>query len=225
MTSPAPTPPAAPRPGSVPPSGPSVLGTRLRHLLESLDADISALYADLGLAGFRPRYTLAVRTLAASGPLSIRDLARATGVTHSAASQTVAQLAKEGLVAVVPGRDARHRIVHLTPEAEALLPVLEAEWAATAAAAAEFEAELSFPLSRLLEEAIEALDRRPMRRRIADAAPDLLARARARGAAGSPHAERTRGAAGPCGLCAGPAAPDGPGPSGAPEGEGGARSG
>ncbi len=153
--------------------GPELLGTRLRHLLDLLDADVQAVYADLGLAGFRPRFTPVLRTLAAQGPSSIRDLAGATGVTHSAASQTVTQMYKDGLVSLTPGRDARRRIVTMTPEAESLLPKLDAEWDATAAAAAAFEAELSFPLSQLVDEALDALRRRPMRQRIADVTPGL----------------------------------------------------
>ncbi|MFE1785159.1 MarR family winged helix-turn-helix transcriptional regulator [Streptomyces sp. NPDC059506] len=154
--------------------GPELLGTRLRHLLELLDGDVAAVHADLGLSGVRPRFVPVVRALASAGPSSIRDLARTTGVTHSAASQTVARMAEEGLVSLAPGQDGRQRIVHLTAKAESLLPVLNAEWAATAQAAAEFEAELSFPLSRLVGEALDALHRRPMRRRIAEAAPHLL---------------------------------------------------
>lgn len=155
--------------------GPELLGTRLRHLLDLLDGDVAAVYEDLGLRGFRPRFTPVVRALAASGPSSIRDLARATGVTHSAASQTVAQMAKEDLVSLAPGEDARQRIVHLTAKAESLLPTLDAEWAATTAAATQFEAELSFPLSRIVSEALDALRRRPMRQRITEAAPHLIA--------------------------------------------------
>ncbi|MEU7178057.1 MULTISPECIES: MarR family transcriptional regulator [Streptomyces] len=165
--------------------GPELLGTRLRQLLDLLDGDVAAVHADLGLTGFRPRFTPVVRALAASGPATIRELARAVGVTHSAASQTVAQMVTAGLVASTPGRDARQRIVRLTPRAESLLPALDAEAAATTAAAAEFEAELSFPLSRLVEEALDALHRRPMRQRIAAVAPDLVADPPAPGAAGT----------------------------------------
>jgi DNA-binding MarR family transcriptional regulator len=157
-------------------SGPAFLGTRLRHLLEVLDRDLAAVYADLGLADIRPRFVAYIRALAADGPRSIRDLAAAVGVTHSAASQTVAQMVRQDLVTLTPGRDARHRIVHLTPAAERLLPTLDAEWAATARAAATLEAELSMPLSDLIGEVLDALDRHPMRARIADAAPDLLDR-------------------------------------------------
>ena len=154
--------------------GPELLDTRLRHLLDQLAAGVAEVYTDLGLEGFRPRHTPVIRFLAASGPRPIREIAAAIGVTHSAASQTVAQLAKEDLVTLRPGEDARQRIVALTPKAERLLPTLDAEWHATTAAAKAFEAELSYPLSRLVDEALHALRRRSMRQRIADAAPDLL---------------------------------------------------
>jgi DNA-binding MarR family transcriptional regulator len=161
--------------------GPELLGTRLRHLLEVLDGDISAVYADLGLAEIRPRFVAYVRTVAAAGPSSIRHLAAAIGVTHSAASQTVAQMARHGLVTLSPGADARQRIVHLTPKAAALLPVIDAEYTATATATAELESELSAPLSVVVEEFFAALSRRSMRDRIVAADPDLLIRRRAPG--------------------------------------------
>lgn len=146
------------------------LGTRLRHLLELLDNDIAQVYTDLGLDGFRPRFTLTVRALAALGPTSIRDLARAMSVTHSAASQTVAQLKTSGLVTLTTGADARERIVHLTDKARAILPTLEAEWAATDVAAAGLEAELPFSLTELLNATLAALERQPLRERVAKAA-------------------------------------------------------
>ncbi|GLY63434.1 MarR family winged helix-turn-helix transcriptional regulator [Amycolatopsis taiwanensis] len=150
-------------------SGPELLGTRLRHLLDQLDAAVGQVYADLGLPGFRVRFTPIIRVLAAAGPSSIRDLAEAIGVTHSAASQTVAQMVKEDLVVRVPGDDARQRIVRLTPKAQRLLPMLESEWEATKAAATALEAELPFPLSHLIDETLAALGRRSMHRRISDA--------------------------------------------------------
>lgn len=143
-----------------------LLGTRLRTLLDLLDGGVAEVYTDLGLDGFRPRFTPIVRVLAAAGPSAIRELAAAIGVTHSAASQTVAQLVRQGLVVLTPGVDARERIVSLTAKAERLLPTLNAEWAATSAAARELDSELSFPLSELLDEALLALSRRSMRQRI-----------------------------------------------------------
>jgi DNA-binding MarR family transcriptional regulator len=148
-----------------------LLGTRLRHVLETLDGAVADVYRDLGMPGFRPRYTPIIRILAADGPQSIRDLANATSVTHSAASQTVAALARDGFVELRPGQDARQRIVHLTPTAQAVLPVLDREWTATTAAARELEAELPYPLSDLLTAIMAALTRRPMHERITSQLP------------------------------------------------------
>ncbi len=145
------------------------IGTRLRHVLELLDGDVAKVYVDLGVPEYRPRFSPIVRTLVAQGPLSVRDLATAVGVTHSAASQTVAQLTKAGFATQQPDdTDARRRIVHLTDRARDLLPVIEAEWKATTAAMAELDAELSAPLDKVLTEIIAATEHRPFRTRIAD---------------------------------------------------------
>jgi DNA-binding MarR family transcriptional regulator len=146
------------------------LGTRMRHVLELLDGDVATVYADLGVEDYRPRFSPFVQTLVAAGPSSIRDLARTVGVTHSAASQTVAMMRRCGLVALEPGTDARQRVVRLTERARSLLPVIEAEWAATVAAVRELEAGLPAPLGEILDAILQAVRRRPMRQRIADAA-------------------------------------------------------
>jgi DNA-binding MarR family transcriptional regulator len=143
------------------------VGAQLRHVLELLDGDVAAVGRDLGLADYRPRYSPVVRALVEHGPLPIRGIADAVGVTHSAASQTVAQMSRANLVTLEPGADARQRIVQLTPKAHALLPMIETEWAATAAALRELDAELPMPLADLLLQVVDALERRPFRERIA----------------------------------------------------------
>ena len=154
------------------PADPSLvgLGTLLRHVLDEMDDDIGSVLSDLGTPGYRPRFSPVVRALVALGPVPISDLARAIGVTHSAASQTVAQMASRGFVALRPGEDARQRVVHLTAKARDLLPKIEAEWAATASAAAEMDAELPFPLADLVPAIAAALARRSFRQRILDSA-------------------------------------------------------
>ncbi|MEU2539493.1 MarR family winged helix-turn-helix transcriptional regulator [Streptomyces iakyrus] len=148
----------------------AAVGTLLRHVLELLDGDVAAVYEEQGMAGYRPRFSPVVRALVAEGPLSVRDLAEAIGVTHSAASQTAAQMARAGLVVHTPDPlDARRRLVGLTAEARSLLPRIEAEWEATAAAMAELDAELSMPLGALLAEVAQAVGRRPFRERVAAA--------------------------------------------------------
>jgi DNA-binding MarR family transcriptional regulator len=142
------------------------VGTLMRHVLELLDGDVATVYRDAGVPDYRPRFSPPVRALVTAGPMSIRDLARAVGVTHSAASQTVAQLSRAGLVTLSPGADARQRIVTLTDRARDLLPLIEAEWAATTAAMRELDAELPMPLGDLLLAVRAALARRPFRDRI-----------------------------------------------------------
>jgi len=144
------------------------LGTLLRHVLDEMDGDLATVLSDLGMPGYRPRFSPVVRALVALGPVPISDVARAIGVTHSAASQTVTQMADRGFVALRPGVDARQRVVHLTAKARALLPKIEAEWAATESAAAELDAELPFPLAELVPAIAEALERRSFRQRMLD---------------------------------------------------------
>jgi DNA-binding MarR family transcriptional regulator len=157
-------------------SGPDGLGTRMRHVLEILESDVAQFLADIGLDDYRPRYSPVVRALLARGPLAIRDLAAEMGVTHSAASQTVAQMNRAGLVGLEPGADARQRIVSLTAKSRELLPLIEAEWTATTEASEALEAELPYPLRGVLEAIVEALERKPFRQRIGetDAARELL---------------------------------------------------
>ncbi|MER7894670.1 MarR family transcriptional regulator [Streptomyces sp. NPDC096046] len=149
---------------------PVAVGTLLRHVLDLLDGEVAAFYEEQGLPEYRPRFSPVVRALVAEGPLSVRALAAAVGVTHSAASQTAAQMARAGLVTHTPDPlDARRRLVGLTPKARALLPLIEAEWEATKAAMAELDAELSMPLGKLLTEVVQAVGRRPFGERVAAA--------------------------------------------------------
>lgn len=144
------------------------LGTLLRHLIELLDGAVEQGYVEAGL-DFRPRYTPVTRALMAHGSLSIKALAGYAGLTHSAASQTVAQMKKAGLVAVARGRDQREQVVSLTETATAEIPVIQRQWRVTNQAAQDLEAELGFPLSQRLEDVIAALERQSFsaRRRVA----------------------------------------------------------
>ena len=138
--------------------GTRTLGTLLRHLIDVLDGAVEQTYARSGL-DYRPRYTPVMRALIDLGPASIRAISLHAGITHSAVSQTVSQMTKQGLVSLQAGADAREQIVSPTPAAKAMVPLLKRQWAATNAAAQALDDELSAPLSTLLHEAIEALER------------------------------------------------------------------
>lgn len=155
------------------------LGTLLRHLIEMLDGDLEAVYRDAGLVDYRPRYTPVVRALLETGPSPIRDVAGRVGITHSAASQTVAQMVKDGLLALAPGTDARERVVRMTPKLRRMLGRLQQQWAATAGAAARLDEELGHSLKDAVTGAIGALERKPFRERIAEAGNGTSRRRRA----------------------------------------------
>jgi DNA-binding MarR family transcriptional regulator len=134
------------------------LGTSLRRLIGLLDGEVDRAYADAGL-DFRAAFTPAVRALLASEPLSVRDVASATGTTHSAASQTVAQLKRAGLVIDASSRDGRERRVRLSAHGCQILPAVQAQWRRADQAAAALDAELGLGLNDVIQAAIEALDR------------------------------------------------------------------
>lgn len=143
------------------------LGTRLRHLIELLDDGVSQANDYAGL-NYRPRYTPVMRALAGGGALTIGQLADAARISQPAATQTVAVMAKEGLVDVTAGEaDARQRVVALSAPGRALLPRLQRAWTATDRAATGLDAESG--LLAAVSAALAALDRQSFAQRIAAA--------------------------------------------------------
>ncbi len=149
------------------------LGLRVRAVLDRMDADVAKVLADLGITDYRPNFSAVIRYVLENGAVTIRDIARGTGVTHSAMSQRVAEMRRRGLVELVPGSDGRERIVHLSDTALALQPALDAEWDVTAAAFDALNTELTASLSQVVDEMNAALERRSFRDRIADAAATM----------------------------------------------------
>lgn len=139
----------------------------LHALLRRLDDEIATVYTDRGVEGVRPRFVYPLIRLAHTGPLTIRDLAASLGRTHSAMSQTVTAMRREGLVETAPGEDARTRRVALTERARELVPLLEAEWRATEESVAEIDDELPHALSAVVAELERVLERRSLRERLA----------------------------------------------------------
>lgn len=122
-------------------SSPALFGTALRRLIDQMDGALERAYAADGL-DFRPRFTPVTRLLTEDGPQPIRALADRLGVSHSAISQTVAQMRARDLVTMAAGRDARQRIVSASPALQAMLPQLRGHWDAARAATAALDAEV-----------------------------------------------------------------------------------
>ncbi|MFJ8709422.1 MarR family winged helix-turn-helix transcriptional regulator [Streptomyces anulatus] len=74
----------------------------LHELLAAMDAEIEQVYIERGIEGVRPRFAYPLIRLAHTGPLTIRELAKSLGRSHSAISQTVAAMRNEGLVTSEP---------------------------------------------------------------------------------------------------------------------------
>ncbi|PSD17755.1 MarR family transcriptional regulator [Stenotrophomonas maltophilia] len=146
----------------------ATLGTLLRALLDQLDPAVEQAYRDLQL-DYRPRYTPVLRTLMAQGPCRIKDLASACGLSHSALSQTVAAMVRDGWLRASSGDDGRERILQLSPRAQRAMPALQAQWQATAVAARSLDADVGQPLEQVLRDALAALAQRPFAQRLQDA--------------------------------------------------------
>ena len=145
------------------------LGTQLRHLIELLDGAVGAAYEAEGLV-YRPRYTPLMRALAQRDGAGIGELAELAGISQPAATQTIALMVHDDLVTSERGPlDGRQRVVRLTDHGRASMPRLQACWQATAAAAAALDADLTMPLSQLVDEALQALQRESFGQRIQSA--------------------------------------------------------
>jgi DNA-binding MarR family transcriptional regulator len=139
----------------------------LRLLLDAMDADIARLYAEAQIEGLKPSWVMELLRLHARGPMTIAELARSVQRTHSAVSQKVAAMRTAGWVRTTPGTDARSKQVMLTAKAARIAGKLAAEWRATEAATAEIEAEIPYPLSRVVTDIEHALRRKSFHDRIA----------------------------------------------------------
>ncbi|HEX6499149.1 MAG TPA: MarR family transcriptional regulator [Micromonosporaceae bacterium] len=138
----------------------------LRMLLDAMDADIARVYAEARIDGLKPNWVMELIKLHVHGPMTIGELAEAVGRTHSAMSQKVAAMRTAGWVRTLPGADARSKQVALTGKANRIVDRLAAEWRATEAAVAELEAELPYPLTRVVADIEQALRRRSFHDRI-----------------------------------------------------------
>jgi DNA-binding MarR family transcriptional regulator len=133
-----------------------------------MDADIARIYSEKRIDGLKPSFVMELLRLHACGPMTITELAQSVGRTHSALSQKVAAVRAAGWVQTVAGDDARSKKVTLTDNARGIVGRLAAEWRATEAAVADLEAEIPYPLTRVVTDIEQALERKSFHDRIAE---------------------------------------------------------
>jgi DNA-binding MarR family transcriptional regulator len=116
-----------------------VLGSRMRRLSEAFLSEINRTYQAAGIpfdASWFPVFYL----LSQNDHLSIKELSDATGVSHPAASQLVANLkSKKLLKTTTSSDDGRRQQVQLTKAGHALLEKILPVWDAIKAAMADLE--------------------------------------------------------------------------------------
>jgi len=152
------------------PADPTVQGNwrPMRLLQAAMDADIARAYADAGITGLKPSMVMELLRLHARGPMTITELAESVQRTHSATSQKVAAMRAAGLVRTATGADARTRKIILTARARRIIARLAAEWRATEAAIADLEAEIPYPLTKVVTDLEAALRRKSFYDRISE---------------------------------------------------------
>ena len=108
-----------------------------------------------------------MQALLLDSPLSITQIAVGAGITQPAATQTVALMIREGILSSEPSaEDSRQKLISLTKYGNELVPRLQMCWDATTSAADSLDRDLPFPISELLELAIQALGREEFGKRI-----------------------------------------------------------
>lgn len=139
---------------------------RLFALIKQMDQEIEELYVRRGVDGIRSRFVMPLIRLAHEEPLTVSQLAHSLESTHSATSQTVTAMKKQGFLTSSPGSDARTQVLTLTDHARELIPLLEAEWRATNAVVADLDDELKGAVTALSENLSAALSQRSMSARL-----------------------------------------------------------
>lgn len=121
------------------------VGTRMRRFMEQLTADSDRLYEEAGIP-FRVSYFYAMYAIVQYGQLTIADIAKLAGFSHSAVSQTIKRMAKDNIVETVATDDGRQKMVRLTTYGHDVREKLAPIWAALEQAMKDIMTESGFNL-------------------------------------------------------------------------------
>jgi DNA-binding MarR family transcriptional regulator/GNAT superfamily N-acetyltransferase len=110
--------------------GTLALASRLKVLSERSYDLVDQVYREHGI-GLQARWFPVLRLLQQRGPLSVGEIAKEIGLTHSAISQLANKLVKAGWLRSEPGSgDRRQRVLALTERCEAELKAARPLWQA-----------------------------------------------------------------------------------------------
>ncbi len=147
------------------------LGSRMKRIGERLQGDATRVAAAFGATVQAGQYPF-LGALDRLGPLTIGELAAAVGITQPGVTRSIAELARQGLVRMRPGRDdQRQRIVSLTAKGREQVELGKRDiWPAIEAAVDDLCRDLSGPLLEQLAKIEHGLAERPLDRRAATGA-------------------------------------------------------
>lgn len=142
------------------------LATRLKRLGERLSQDVSKIYKESSL-DFEAKWYLVLELLSREKVMGITEISESLQISHPAVVQFVDQLLANGLIkTAVDGKDARRRLISLTPAGKQMhkrigpiLTVIKEE-------NRKWLAEASADLLQILSELEKSLDERSMFKRI-----------------------------------------------------------
>ena len=109
--------------------GALALASRLKVLSERSYDLVDQAYREHGL-GLQARWFPLLRLLQQRGPLTVGEIAREIGLTHSAVSQLANKLSREGWLERGQGGDRRQRVLQLSAKAQAELKAARPLWLA-----------------------------------------------------------------------------------------------
>lgn len=141
------------------------LASRMRRVTQTMLEDGDRAYAAAGL-DFRTRLFPIVYGLHRDGPMTVGELAAFSGFSQPATSQTLRHLVKAGHAAISRGKDARERLVKLTPAGEKLVEFLQPFWRRARAVQEGLLAETQPNFLEALASLEAALERRSLFERI-----------------------------------------------------------
>lgn len=125
------------------------VGTRLRRFYEQMSTDADRIYEEAGLH-FRVSYFYVIYALTVRGSMSIAEIAKLAGFSHSAVSQNIKKLIKEDYVETTATGDGRQKLVSLSAKGKDMQAQVAPYWAAMEASMKDVFAESGFNLLETL---------------------------------------------------------------------------
>lgn len=142
--------------------GTLALASRLKVLSERSYDLVDQVYREHGI-GLQARWFPVLRLLEQRGPLSVGEIAREIGLTHSAISQLATKLIKDGWLQRVPGDgDRRQRVLALSPRCEQELRAARPLWQAMRASVERRIMDTGVDLLGALTQYEASLDEQPL---------------------------------------------------------------